>query len=154
MSTQINTRNRLAIQRVSTVLEEEDEDEDEEMGRIETNEQEPNPKYKRKAADTEASSGQRALWAEAKDKIRRRSQDGAEQLLKLFNASSDSLRRRISQDGEPGNEEGGELDRLRDEFGKGGSIQVIDLERASDGGDILARLGLSYEDMAKAVDTM
>lgn len=138
----------------------EEDDEDEEMGRIETNEEEPNPKYERKDMDAAVSNAQRASWAEVKDKIRRRSQDGAEQLLKLFNASSDSLRRRISLDGEAGNEEGRELERLRDEVEREGgatrslSVQVIDLKRANDGGDILARLGLSYEDMAKAVDKM
>ena len=143
---------------LSPCIEETTIAEDEEVGWVD--EQKSTFRDESKAADTDASSGQRAPWAKVKNKIHRQSKDGAEQLLKLFNASSDSLRRRISLDGEAGNEEGRELERLRDEVEREGgatrslSVQVIDLKRANDGGDILARLGLSYEDMAKAVDRM
>ena len=130
---------------LSPCIEETTVADDEEVGWID-DEQKSTFRDESKAADTDASSGQRAPWAKVKNKIHRQSKDGAEQLFKLFNASSDSLRRRITHDEESSEEEG--------EFGRGGSIQVIDMQRANDGGDILARLGLSYEDMAKAVDTM
>jgi hypothetical protein len=37
---------------------------------------------------------------------------------------------------------------------KGGAVKVIDPKRANNGGIILARLKMSYDDMAQAVDTM